>query len=158
MRNMGNEIKLSDIVITDPIDIAWLEQEIAGALASGADLYKSEFGESRKGGKQKPPKSRGEKRPYINIDRAWLICASQKSSVIAVIGLLWFYHVINREKKIKVTLPRCKKFGLDRHKRRRGLQALEAKGLIAIQWSRTKSPSVTLLLPQEPAENEGGEA
>jgi len=154
---MGNEIKLSDIVITDPIDIAWLEQEIAEALASGADVGKSELGELKKGEKQNSTKSLSQKRPYINIDQAWLICASQKSSVIAVIGLLWFYHVINREKEIKVTLPRCKQFGLDRHKRRRGLKALEARGLIAVQWSRAKSPLVTLLLPQEPAENEGGD-
>ena len=68
-KNMGNEIKLSDIVITDPIDIAWLEQEIAGALASGADLYKSESGESRKA---RRPNPRFEER-VVWIDRETFI-------------------------------------------------------------------------------------
>ena len=63
-----------------------------------------------------------------------------------VIGIVIWYRIgLTRSPTITLSSTVLSRFGVDRHAKRRGLEALERASLIAVDRRSGKNPSITIL-------------
>ena len=109
-------------------------------------------------GRKKPPRPRaGDRFLKGPIPMRWLERAAQQPGRALHVGIaLWFFAGLTKSGKIRLSLSRLSRLGLDRHAGSRGLRALEAAGLVAVERHPGRAPRVTLLeVPADTSEAEG---
>jgi hypothetical protein len=81
----------------------------------------------------------------------WLLTAARlPGRALHVAIALWYAAQLSREPfssepSVYLSNTLCEKFGLDRNAKYRGLDLLEATGLVAVRRKRGRSPAVTIL-------------
>ena len=75
----------------------------------------------------------------------WLCAASQQPGKALGVGVAaWFLAGCTGKPTVSIGNELCKKFGIDRFAKRRGLDALASAGLVETQHQRGRNPRVTL--------------
>ena len=76
----------------------------------------------------------------------WLIVAAQLPGKAFHVGIvIWYRSGLLKTKTIPLTSNTLSRFGIDRHAKRRALEALEGASLITVERSHGKNPIVTIL-------------
>jgi hypothetical protein len=94
-----------------------------------------------------------QKRQFIKgpLPLDWFIKASLLPGKAAIIGLvLWFRSGLEQKRTITLSNATLARFGVDRHAKYRGLQALKKAGLVSIEPKQGKNPTVTILDVEQP--------
>jgi len=109
-------------------------------------------------GRTKPPRPRaGDRFLKGPVPMRWLERAAQQPGRALHVGIaLWLFAGLTKSGSIRLSLSRLSGLGLDRHAGSRGLHALEAVGLVAVERHAGRAPRVTLLeVPADTSEAEG---
>lgn len=76
---------------------------------------------------------------------SWLVAAGgAKGRALQVAIVLWLEVGMKRSATVRLPHQRLRDMGVDRHAARRGLAALEAAGLVAVERRNGASPIVTV--------------
>jgi|RhiMetdeSRZDD1v2_1073273.scaffolds.fasta_scaffold814160_3 hypothetical protein len=76
----------------------------------------------------------------------WLLTAARlPGRALHVAIALWYAAQVSREPSVHLSNTLCERFGLDRNAKYRGLDLLEATGLVSVERKRGRSPTVTIL-------------
>ena len=84
------------------------------------------------------------------ISLPWLMRASRLPGRAIVVGIvIWFRVGLCKSKTITLTTTILSNFGVDRHAKRRSLEALEMAGLVSVVRCSGKNPTITVIEVQE---------
>jgi hypothetical protein len=69
----------------------------------------------------------------------------------AMVGIMVLYEAwVNKGKPFTLSDKKLTGFGVKRNTRRRALDAMEAAGLVTVEWKNGRAPVVTLVEPAQP--------
>ena len=77
---------------------------------------------------------------------AWLLTAARlPGRALHVAIALWYAAQLSGAQSVRLSNTLCERFGLDRNAKYRGLELLEATGLVEVKRKCGRSPAVTIL-------------